>query len=231
MCERSFLRYSSYQLGCSARVRSWPNTFLIYINDFLSATSYFSIRLFADDTSLTACGKDLDILIHQINTELPKIYDWFCANKLTLNFSKTKYIISQSRQKLNFNFYPPVVLAGQPLDYTFNVKYLGLIIDCHLSWHDHVEYTCSKISKNINIMNKVKKFLPKETLINMYYSFLYPYLTYGSILWGNNYHSPIYDVVKLQNRVIRIINDVPFRDNITPHYVILSILKFLDTIY
>ena len=46
-------------------------------------------------------------------------------------------------------------------------------------------------------MTKVKKFLSKETLINIYYSFIYPYLTYGSMLWGNNYCSPIYDVVKL----------------------------------
>ena len=46
-------------------------------------------------------------------------------------------------------------------------------------------------------MTKVKKFLSKETLINIYYSFIYPYLTYGSMLWGNNYYSPIYDVVKL----------------------------------
>ena len=31
-----------------------PCLFLIYINDFEKATNYFSLRLFADDTSLTA---------------------------------------------------------------------------------------------------------------------------------------------------------------------------------
>ena len=40
-----------------------------------------------DDSSLTGCGKDLDRLIHHINTEIPKIYDLLCANKLTLNLS------------------------------------------------------------------------------------------------------------------------------------------------
>ena len=59
-----------------------PILFLIYINDFSRASSYFPTRLFADDTSLTACGKDLDSLIHHINNELPKIYDSLCANKL-----------------------------------------------------------------------------------------------------------------------------------------------------
>ena len=52
-----------------------PLLFLIYINDLVGATDYFSVRLFADDTSLTASGKDLDVLIQQINLELPKIHD------------------------------------------------------------------------------------------------------------------------------------------------------------
>ena len=64
-----------------------PLLFLIYINDLVGATDYFSVRLFADDTSLTASGKDLDVLIQQINLELPKIHDWLCANKLTLNLN------------------------------------------------------------------------------------------------------------------------------------------------
>ena len=105
-----------------------PILFLIYINDFSSASSYFSTRLFADDTSLTVCGKDLDSLIYHINNELPNIYDWLCANKLTLNLTKTKYIIFQPRQKLNFNLHLPTVLAGQPLDHSSSVRYLGLIL-------------------------------------------------------------------------------------------------------
>ena len=98
-----------------------PILFLIYIigNDFCTATSYFSTCLFADDYSLTVCGKDPDSLIHHINTELPKIFDWLCANKLTLNLSKTKYIIFQPRQKLNSNLHLPIVLAGQPLTIPF----------------------------------------------------------------------------------------------------------------
>ena len=65
-------------------------------------------------------------------------------------------------------------------------------------------------------MTKVKKLVSKVSIINMYYSFIYPYLTYGSTLWGDNYYSTIYDVVELQIKAIRVINDVPIMDNITP---------------
>ena len=88
-----------------------PILFFIYIN-FSSASSYLSTRVFADDTSLTVWGKDLDSLIHHINIELPKIYDWPLANKLTLNLTKTSYIIFQPRQKLNSSLHLPTVLAS-----------------------------------------------------------------------------------------------------------------------
>ena len=82
-------------------------------------------------------------------------------------------------------------------------------------------------------MTKVRKLVSKVTIINMYYSFIYPYLTYGSKLWGNNYYSPIHDVVKLQNKAIRIINDVPIMENnLLPltMSIYLGILKFPDIV-
>ena len=63
-----------------------------------------------------------------------------CKYKLSLYLSKTKYIIFQPRQKLNYNLYLPLQLAGQYLDQTSSTKYLGrLVVDCHLSWQDHID--------------------------------------------------------------------------------------------
>ena len=90
-----------------------PTVFLICVDDLTSTATYFSTRLFADATSLTARGRDLDSLLLQINDELPNIYDWLCGNRLTLNLDKTKYIISQSWQKLNSKVYPSLTFAGQ----------------------------------------------------------------------------------------------------------------------
>ena len=94
-----------------------PVLFLVYINDFVNATNYFSIRLFADDTSLTVAGKDLDLLLQRINSELPAIYKWLCSNRLTLNLSKTKYLVFQPRQKVSSNLHPPLKIADQCLEH------------------------------------------------------------------------------------------------------------------
>ena len=94
-----------------------PLLFFIYINDFTQSSDFFSMRLFADDTSLTASAKNIDELLFEINKELPNIYDWLCANKLTLNLRKTKYFIFQPRQKkVDYNLLFPLSIAGQCLE-------------------------------------------------------------------------------------------------------------------
>ena len=81
-----------------------PLLFLIYINDIHKSSSYFSFILFADDTNLFSSGKNLKMLCKRANIELQKVSIWLKANKLTLNVTKTQYIIFKSRKKkLNKN--------------------------------------------------------------------------------------------------------------------------------
>ena len=79
-------------------------------------------------------------------------------------------------------------------------------------------------------MVKLKNYVSKATLISAYYSLIFPYLTYACTLWGNNYNAPLSQVVKLQNKAVRVINDVPLMESITPHYTSLGLLKFPDIV-
>jgi len=65
------------------------------IDDLLSATNLFSI-VFADDTTLQLSSSN----IVKANKELDKFADWFKANKLTLNISKTKYMILKDKSQM-----------------------------------------------------------------------------------------------------------------------------------
>ena len=175
-----------------------------------------------------ASGSDLDSLLCEINNHLTAVYEWLCSNKLTL--TKTKFLIFMPHQKESYNLYPPLTVANFHFEKSFSVKYLGVYIDCHLTWHDHIDYICGKISKNINIMVKLKHYISKATLISVYYSLIYPYLTYACTLWGNNYNAPFSQIIKLQNKVVCVINDVTLMESITPHYTSLGLLKFPDIV-
>jgi len=82
------------------------------------------------------------------------------------------------RRKESHNLYPSQTVANVHLENSFSVKYLGVYIDCDLTWHDYIDYICGKISKTINVMVKLKHYVSKATLISVYYSLIYPYLAY-----------------------------------------------------
>ena len=78
-----------------------PILFLCFINDLHLATWLLTL-LFADDTSVIASDADLSILIPLVNLEIQKIANWFRANKMSVNVSKTKYIIFRPKgQKIH----------------------------------------------------------------------------------------------------------------------------------
>ena len=76
-----------------------PLLFLIYINDFPSASSYFNFIMYADDTTLysnidSPNQNDMIRLTEtKINAELAKIDEWLKINKLSLNLKKSKYMV------------------------------------------------------------------------------------------------------------------------------------------
>ena len=76
------------------------------------------------------------------------------------------------------------------IDRVNSTNFLGLIIDDKLKWHEHIQH---KIAKSVGILYKIKHYLSKQTLLNMYYTFLFPYLMYGVEIWGSaplNYINP-----------------------------------------
>ena len=66
-----------------------------------------------------------------------------------------------------------------------SIKYLGIIVDHKRNWLHHITYVKAKISKEICIMYKARKYLNKNSLKNLYLAYIYQYLTYCVEVWGN----------------------------------------------
>ena len=81
------------------------------------------------------------------------------------------------------------------------VKYLGILIDSNLSWKFHIDSICKKIKKSIGIFSKLRYFVPLKILVNLYYALIYPFLTYGLIVWGNTYSTTLQPLFILQKRL------------------------------
>lgn len=208
-----------------------PILFLIYVNDICNSTS-LNILSFADDTTISAWGRDPTSLYTKMNTELKNLTDWFRANRLCLNVKKTKYILFNPSHSQIITGNNQIILNDSPVDRigqnetVKSFKFLGIHIDEHLSWKYHVEKLCSKISKSNYIINKIKKILPESALATLYSTLIQSHLNYGILIWGNSNH--IGKVYKMQKRSLRIINNKSFIFHTEPLFKKGKILKVSD---
>ena len=88
------------------------------------------------------------------------------------------------RSRIKNNVSNKVVIDNKELIKVESAKYLGVIIDRKLNWIDHITYVKNKISKGIGIMYKARQFLSKRALLDLYYAYIYPYMTYCIKVWG-----------------------------------------------
>ena len=207
-----------------------PLLFLLYINDLKECLHLLDAHLFADDTNLFYSGKNLKDLETTVNSELKEVQTWLSANKLSLNITKSYFVIFRPHQK-NIPFQIHLSINNELLKQEECIKYLGIFLDSHLKWRFHINYITKKINRNIGLLSKLRHLVNKKILIELYYSFIFPYLIYSLIIWGNTYSTILYPLCTIQKRAIRIITFSSYRDHSTPLFKLTNILKLTDLIY
>jgi len=201
-----------------------PFLFLVYINDLEMSSDVFKIINYADDsTLLTTLNTGISSLNEgAINNELKNVQNWFNANKLSTNASKTKMMIFHPpKKKVDL---PNILMNGVPLENVDNFTYLGITLNKHLSWKPHAEKIANKISKVNGILAKLKSLVPTKILLSIYNSLIACHLSYGILLWGKQ----IEQITKLQKKSMRLIVDAKYNSHTDPIFKKLKIQKIAD---
>ena len=152
--------------------------FLIFINDLCHSTPLLEAILFADDTNHFYSHNNVKELFRTMNAELSHLNDWFCANKLSLNTNKTKYVLFY-KAKIKYNlplFLPDLFVDDVKIKSENSLKLLGVMIDQNLTWKTHVELVENKISKSIGISFKASRSLSSKSLHSIYFALVHPYI-------------------------------------------------------
>ena len=163
---------------------------------------------------------DFDNMESLANLELCKVSEWMMSNNLIINASKTVALpLSIDRNTRNPNPDITLVLEGQTSNLTTSARYLGIIIDDHLSFKSHINHLENKISRSVGVIAKLSYYLPYNTSITLYYTLIIQsHLLYALPLpvWASTYKTYLLKLKKLQNKSLRIISKCPIRSSITP---------------
>jgi len=162
------------------------------------------VKLFADDTVLVQSDHNLGKLQNSVNREMIKAMDWLTANKLSLNISKTKYMLITNKHVSRESFV--VNVNSNRIEKTLTFKYLGVIVDEKLTWKEHCKQLCCTTSKNVGAMYKVKHYVNNQALRTLYYSLTNSRAQYGIIAWGRAASCHIQRISVVLNRAMRCLN-------------------------
>ena len=181
-----------------------PLLFLIFCNDIYLNLELYNGILFADDTTIYNSHEHLEYLQWCIIHDLTSLFDWFKANHLSMNASKTvRMFFSKNKQKK----IETITVDDVTITFVEHAKFLGIWLDCKLTWTEHISGVCQELSKNLNLIRLGKNFLNINAKRIIYFSQIQSHLIYGLSIWGNMSSTTVLSrLKKLENKSVALIN-------------------------
>ena len=188
-----------------------PLLFSIYINDLPYHLPLAKCNLYADDTAISVSGKTVDDAITKLNVQLVTVSQWFMYNKLSLNLAKTKYMTFGTKQKAGKMPSVDLKLGEAIINRVPEFKYLGIKLDTHLTFNNHIQYIQSKTIGKLKLLSRVTNFLPERICFSLYKTLIRPHFDYCDVVYDCITESNAKKLQRLQNACIKSILHVPKR--------------------
>ena len=179
-----------------------PLLFNIYINSIKDLGLEGQITLYADDTCLFYFGRSLSDIITNAQRDLNMLHIWFSYNLLTINTSKTSYIIFSAKNK-KLSCHQPLHINHVQIKRSSCEKYLGLKLDNKLCWTPHIESIKSKLMSLLGSMRGYINNFPRNIRLTIYNSLVKSHLNYLIEIWGCASKSTLKDLQIAQNKIIK----------------------------
>ena len=186
-----------------------PLLFLVNMNDLPLYFKSCSEVLYSDDATLTKAASNLEIIQHDLSSDVHCAFEWCLDNAMILSLPKCVSLLIATSQKVNK--YQDVKLNvninNVDLPCVSSTKLFGFHFDSNLSWKEHVAHIRKKISKNLYLLKRSKGFLPLDARKLFYDSYILPYFDHCSIIWGTCPKYVMSDLEKIQKRAAMVILD------------------------
>ena len=128
---------------------------------------------------LTYAGDCVDNLQLYLNLDLKNVHNWLRENKLTLNATKTEFMLIGSRQRLStLTDSPTITINDNQVSQVTTAKSLGVTIDNKLDWSSHIDKLTKKVASGIVAIKRIRHLVPQATLHLIYQALIQPHFDY-----------------------------------------------------
>lgn len=123
------------------------------------------------------------------------------SNKLTINYSKAKFMLIRSEIQQNIGNFTINIDGNKRADC---FKYLGIDIDANLNWKTHIHSLESELSCLFGFICKLRHYISYDCLKSFYFAKVYSKLQYAILAWGCISDSALHKLKVLHNNIIRV---------------------------
>ena len=213
-----------------------PLLFSLYttpLSSILTSTCV-SHHLYADDTQLfiSFLPSFYSSSINLLQSSISQVSTWMSANLLSLNPSKTEFLIFGNSIQLSKLTNPALHIdTDTVIQPTATARNLGFLFDNHLSFHNQISSVCRSCNWHIHDLWRIRSTLDLNTTKTIATSIVHSKLDYCNSLYLN---LPAYQLARLQrvqNSLARVVCKVPKHHHITPHLRSLHWLKIPQRIH
>lgn len=203
-----------------------PILFIIFTVDLLNFINNIqpdaSLVMFADDTNAIIGSSNLNELSENVNKCLKNLSDWFTANNLIINPSKTNVMLFKTTTRNNDSI--DVTLKRDTIKLVNEVKFLGVYIDSLLNWKKELTAIDSSISSACYALRSLRDDIDIKQLKAVYYALVESRLRYSIMFWGSSYEYNCQRAFVLQKRALRTIVRIPQEESCKEYFKKLGIL-------
>lgn len=169
-----------------------PLLFNVFVNDMSKAVSTCKLFQYADDTVLLSRHLNYHAGITLLQDDTCHLHDWFKANCLTVNISKTKLVCFHTPLRVLKTDHPLYMHTSKctscnccPVSYVDQVKYLGIQFESDLSWKTHLSLLCKKLRNVSFLLYNTRSLIPTSTKKIITHALAYSVLRYGITIFGH----------------------------------------------
>ena len=168
-----------------------PLLFTLYTRRLPACISHCRCLLYADDTSLYASGGNPDSAIANLEADIAAVGTFLAQKQLKLNANKTQFLVlRKTGTSLPAR---PLIVNGTTVNACENAKYLGLIVDQHLTFKAQVDSIRAKVGSKLGAMFRCRRLLTDHAKRIFYLSFIQSTIEYASNSYVHALHSSEYD--------------------------------------
>ena len=186
-----------------------PTLFQILINDIgdnLSNVSpHIQYTLYADDIAIWYSHPSVDFANGKIQRALNQISRWCSRWGLQISPAKSATLIFSHRTKLQPA--TPLNVQGENIPLVQTYKFLGITLDCTLSFKHHILDIKKRCSRRLNILKCIAGRdwgADRSTLLRLYTSLIRPILDYNAFLFDTISDTHVSSLEAVQNAALRI---------------------------